>query len=123
MDAQPRLHGQLRDRVRTRHYSYRTEQAYVFRVRRFILYSDKCHPSTMGGPEIEQFLRHLAVDRKVSASAQSLSLSALLFLHGQVLQVELPWLDNVVRAKPSKRLTVVLITTEVRAVLVHLRDE
>jgi integron integrase len=123
MDARPRLLDQVRDRLRTLHYSYRTEQAYVFWIRRFILFSDKRHPSTMGGPDVEQFLTHLAVDRNVSASTQSQALSALLFLYKQVLQVELPWLENVVRARPSRRLPVVLTTAEVRAVLSHLRGE
>jgi site-specific recombinase XerD len=121
MDARPRLLDQVRDRLRTLHYSYRTELAYVFWVRRFVLFSDKRHPSTMAGPEVERFLTHLAVDRGVSSSTQAQALSALLFLYKQVLQVELPWLDNVVRARPSRRLPVVLTTAEVRAVLAHLR--
>lgn len=123
MDARPRLLDQVRDRLRALHYSYRTEQSYLFWIRRFILFSDRRHPSTMGGPEVERFLTHLAVDRNVSASTQSQALSALLFLYRQVLQVELPWLENVVRAKPSKRMPVVLTTSEVRAVLAHLRGE
>jgi integron integrase len=123
MDARPRLLDQVRDRLRTLHYSYRTEQSYLFWVRRFILYSDRRHPSTMGGPEVERFLTHLAVERGVSASTQSQALAALLFLYRQVLQIELPWLENVVRAKPSQRLPVVLTTGEVRDVLAHLRGE
>jgi site-specific recombinase XerD len=75
----------------------------------------------MAGPEVEKFLTHLAVDRGVSASTQAQALSALLFLYKQVLQVELPWLDNVVRARPSRRLSIVLTTAEVRAVLARLR--
>jgi Phage integrase, N-terminal SAM-like domain len=104
MDARPRLLDQVRDRLRTLHYSYRTEQSYLFWVRRFILYSDRRHPSTMGGPEVERFLTHLTVERGVSASTRSQALAALLFLYRQVLQIELPWLENVVRAKPSQRL-------------------
>jgi site-specific recombinase XerD len=123
MDTRPRLLDQVRDRLRTLHYSYRTEQSYLFWVRRFILYSNRRHPSTMGGPEVERFLTHLAVERGVSASTQSQALAALLFLYRQVLQIELPWLENVVRAKPSQRLPVVLTTGEVRDVLAYLRGE
>jgi integron integrase len=123
MDARPRLLDLVRDRLRTLHYSYRTEQAYVFWIRRFVHFSDKRHPATLGGPEVEAFLTHLAVDRGVSASTQAQALSALLFLYKQVLDVDLPWLDNVVRAKPSRRLPVVLTTTEVRAVLSQLRAD
>ena len=78
---------------------------------------------TIGGPEVERCLTHLAVDRKVSASTQSQALSALLFLYKQAPQVELPWLDNVVRAKASKRLPVVLTAAVVRSVLANLRGE
>jgi integron integrase len=123
MDARPRLLDQVRDRLRTLYYSYRTEQSYLDWIRRFILYSDRRHPSTIGGPEVERFLTHLAVERGVSASTQSQALAALLFLYRQVLQIELPWLENVVRAKPSRRLPIVLTTTEVRDVLAHLRGE
>jgi len=123
MDARPRLLDQGRNRLRTLHYSYRTEQSYLFWIRRFILFNDRRHPSTLGGPEVERFLTHLAVERSVSASTQSQALAALLFLYRQVLQVELPWLENVVRAKPSRRLPVVLTTGEVRDVLAHLRGE
>jgi integron integrase len=123
MDARPRLLDLVRDRLRTRHYSYRTEQAYVFWIRRFVNFSGKRHPATLGGPEVEAFLTHLAVDRAVSASTQAQALSALLFLYKQVLDVDLPWLDNVVRAKPSRRLPVVLSTTEVRTVLSQLRGD
>lgn len=123
MDASPRLLDLVRDRLRTRHYSYRTEQAYVFWIRRFVNHSGKRHPATLGGPEVEAFLTHLAVDRGVSASTQAQALSALLFLYRQVLEVDLPWLDNVVRAKPSQRLPVVLTATEVRTVLSQLRGD
>ena len=103
MDARPRLLDQVRDRLRTLHYSYRTEQSCLFWDRCFILYSDRRQPSTMDGPEVERFMTHLAVERGVSASTQSQALAALLLLYRQVLQIELPWLENVVRAKPSPR--------------------
>lgn len=83
MDAKPRLLDQVRQRLRTLHYSYRTEQQYVFWVRRFILFHGKRHPSVLGAPEVETFLTHLAVRRLVSASTQSQALSALPFLYSR----------------------------------------
>ena len=123
MDARPRLLDQVRDRLRTLHYSRRTEQQYVFWVKRYILFHGKRHPSDMAAREVEEFLTHLAVDRKVSASTQNQALAALLFLYQKVLQVELPWLDGIVRAKHSRYLPVVLTATEVRSVLAHLKAE
>jgi len=92
-------------------------------VRRFILFHDRRHPRAMGAPEVEAFLTHLAVTRKVSASTQNQALAALLFLYQTVLEFELPWLKDVVRAKPSRHLPVVLTHKEVRAVLARLEDE
>ena len=123
MDAKPRLLEQVRDHLRTLHYSYRTEQQYLFWVRRFILFHGKRHPSGMAAPEVEEFLSHLAVDRKVSASTQNQALAAILFLYRKVLQVELPWLDGIVRAKRSAYLPVVLTTAEVRSILAHLKGD
>jgi integrase len=123
MDAPPRLLDQVRAQLRTLHYSYRTEQQYVFWIRRFILFHGKRHPLEMAGPEVEAFLTHLAVDRQVSASTQNQALAALLFLYQKVLQVELPWLDGIVRAKQSRYLPVVLSTSEVRSVLAQLQGE
>ncbi|MEO8377577.1 MAG: integron integrase [Candidatus Sumerlaeota bacterium] len=123
MEPRVRLLDQVRNRIRTKHYSYRTEQAYLGWVRRFVLFHGKKHPDQLGGPEIEQFLTHLAVKRSVSASTQNQALSALLFLYQEVLGLSIPWLDNVVRARRSTRLPVVLTRTEVRAVLSRLRGE
>jgi len=123
MDAQPRLLDQVRGHLRTLHYSYRTEQQYLFWIRRFILFHGKRHPLEMAAPEVEAFLTHLAVDRQVSASTQNQALAALLFLYQKVLQVELPWLDGIVRAKQSRYLPVVLSTSEVRSVLAQLQGE
>jgi site-specific recombinase XerD len=123
MDAKPRLLDQVRERLRTLHYSYRTEQAYLFWIRHFIRFHSMRHPTAMSGTEVERFLTHLAMQRKVSASTRSQALSALLFLYRQVLQVELPWLDNVIRAKPSQHLPVVLTEAEVRDVLANLRGD
>ena len=116
----PRLLDRVRSAIRTRHYSRRTERAYVGWIRRFILFHDKRHPADMGGPEVTRFLTHLAVDAHVSASTQNQALSAVLFLYRDVLHVELPWLDDVVRAKRPARLPVVLTRDEIAAVLHEL---
>ena len=116
----PRLLDRVRSAIRTRHYSRRTERAYVGWIRRFILFHDKRHPAEMGGPEVTRFLTHLAVDGHVSASTQNQALSAVLFLYRDVLQTELPWLDDVVRAKRSQHLPVVLTRKEVAALLHEL---
>jgi integrase len=123
MDAKPRLLDRVRDHLRKLHYSFRTEQQYLFWIRRFILFHGKRHPSEMAARQVEDFLTHLAVDRKVSASTQNQALAAILFLYRKVLQVELPWLDGIVRAKQSRYLPVVLTSTEVRAVLAHLKGD
>jgi len=116
----PRLLDQLRDRLRSLHYSIRTEQVYVDWVRRFILYHGKRHPLEMGATEVEGFLTHLAVERNVSAGTQNQARSALLFLYREVLGVALPWLTSVVLAKASRRLPVVLTEREVRLLLLQL---
>ncbi len=114
---QPRLLDRVRDALRARHGSRRTEKSYVAWIRRFILFHGKRHPAEMGALEVTQFLSSLAVQGNVAASTQNQALSALLFLYRHVLQVELPWLDDVVRAKRSERLPVVLTREEVRASL------
>jgi integron integrase len=116
----PRLLEQVRDAIRARHYSRRTEKSYVAWIRRYILFHDKRHPAEMGAEEIRRFLTALAVDRKVAASTQNQALSALLFLYQVVLEQEVPWIDSVVRAKSTHRLPVVLTRDEVRAVLGRL---
>lgn len=113
----PKLLDQVRDLIRTKHYSIRTENQYLQWIRRFILFHGKRHPRDMGAPEVEAFLSHLAVSRDVAASTQNQALSALLFLYHEVLGIDLPWLDNVTRAKRPQRLPVVLSRDEVRAVL------
>ena len=114
---EPRLLDQLRAALRVRRYAYRTEQAYVDWARRFILFHGKRHPREMGAREVESFLTHLAVERKVSASTQNQAKAALLFLYRDLLGCELPWLGEVVQAKPSVRLPVVLSTSETRSLL------
>src|SRR2546422_1475029 len=116
----PRLLDRVRAVVRARHYSRRTEEAHVGWIRRFIFFHGKRHPAEMGGAEITAFLTALAVNGRVAASTQNQALSALLFLYRDVLEVDLPWLDGVVRAKRPERLPVVLAREEVRAVLRQL---
>jgi integrase len=114
------LLDQVRDAIRTRHYSYRTEEAYVGWIRRFILFHGKRHPAEMGPPEITQFLTALAVDRHVSASTQNQALAALLFLYQHVLGCDPGWLVDIVRAKRPERLPVVLTRQEVQELLAAL---
>ncbi len=116
----PRLLDRLRAEIRLRHYAIRTEATYVDWARRFILFHGKRHPQEMGAEEVTQFLSHLANERNVSASTQSQAKAALLFLYGQVLKVDLPWLDEIVTARTSRRLPVVLTPSEVRALLNEL---
>lgn len=107
----------MREALRVRHYSLRTEQSYLQWAKRFIYFHDKRHPREMGAPEVEAFLTWLAVEGRVAASTQGQALAALLFLYKQVLGVDLPWLDEVVRAKRPQRLPTVLTTDEVAALL------
>lgn len=116
----PKLLDRLRVHLRTRHYSIRTEAAYVDWVRRFILFHGKRHPQEMGALEVEAFLSHLAVERQVSASTQNQAKAAILYLYKQVLGMDLPWLDDVVQAKTPRRLPVVLTPSEVRDLLMHM---
>ena len=117
---QPKLLDRVRQAIRLRHYSRRTEKAYVGWIKRYIFFHSVRHPAQMGAAEITQFLSSLAVDAKVSASTQNQALSALLFLYREVLGQALPWLDDIVHAKASRRLPVVLTRDEVRRVLDHL---
>jgi len=116
----PRLLDRVRETVRVHQYSYETEKAYVSWVRRFILFHGKRHPGDLGAQEVTAFLTDLAVTRKVSASTQNQALSAILFLHQKVLEVDLPWLQDVVRAKRSRYVPTVLTRDEVRRVLATL---
>ena len=117
---QPRLLDLMRDKIRYKHYSIRTEAAYVDWARRYILFHGKRHPSCMGAKEVEAFLTHLAVHGNVAASTQNQAKSALLFLYREVLGVELPWLDGVQSAKRSQRLPVVLTEEETDALLARM---
>lgn len=116
----PRLLDVVRERLRVRHYSLRTEQSYIGWIRRFIRFHDRRHPRDMGAREVEVFLTHLAVEGQVSVSTQNQALAALLFLYKEVLELELPWLENVTRAKRPARVPVVLSRPEVDRLLLHL---
>ena len=120
--GKPRLLDRLRREARVRRLSPRTEEAYVQWSRRFILFHDKRHPSDLGGREIAAFLTHLAVERQVTPSTQSQALNALVFLYRTVLELEMPELDGLVRARKPRRLPVVLTREEVQALLAELRD-
>jgi integron integrase len=119
--VEPKLLDQLRGRLRVKHYSIRTEQAYVDWVRRFILFHGKRHPKDLGPAEVEAFLTHLAVRGRVSASTQNQAKSAILFFFREVINSELPWLDGIVGARKTQRLPVVLSVDEVDAVLGRMR--
>ena len=115
---QPRkLLDRLRDRIRLKNYSYRTEQTYVGWVRRYILFHNKRHPAQMGRPEIESFLTHLAVDRNVAPSTQNQALHAILFLYREVLEEPIPERINALRAQERRRLPTVLTVEEVQRLL------
>lgn len=116
----PRLLDALRAQLRVMHYAYRTEEAYVDWVRRFILFHGKKHARDMGPKEVADFLSHLAVARNVSASTQNQAKAAILFLYRHVLGTQLPWVDDVVIAKVPQRLPVVLTAREVRSLLHEL---
>lgn len=119
-DGKPRLLDQVRQQIRVRNYSIRTEAVYAEWVKRYIRFHHYRHPLEMGGAEIEAFLTHLAVKRNVAGATQNQALAALLFLYKEVLKVDLPWLNGIVRAKKPKHLPVVLTRDEVSRVLVQM---
>lgn len=118
--AEKKLIDQVRDVIRTRHYSYKTEKSYVRWILRYILFHHKCHPQEMGEPEIAAFLTHLATKQNVSASTQNQALNAIVFLYKHVLHKELGTFQDIQWAKRPQRLPVVLSQDEVRRVLQHL---
>ena len=123
MDGKPRLLEQVREQIRLKHYSIRTEHVYCEWVKRFIRFHSYRHPQEMGAAEVEAFLSDLALRKSVSASTQNQALAALLFLYKQVLKLDLPWLGEVVRAKKPSRLPVVLSVAEVQQLLGRLDGE
>lgn len=120
VSAKPKLLEQVRNRIRVRHYSIRTERSYVAWIKRYILFHGKRHPKDMGREQVEEFLSHLATDGNVAAATQNQALSAILFLYRDVLGIELPWLKEVVRAKKPARAPVVLSPQEVARLLANL---
>ena len=120
MPEQRGLFAVAREKIRTRHLAFRTEQAYLQWMRRYVKFHGRRHPRDMGSSEVEAFLTHLAGEANVGASTQNQALQALLFLYRHVLDIELPWLENVTRASRPKRLPVVLSTAEVRSLLAQL---
>ena len=116
----PKLLDQVRTVARVKHFSLSTERSYVSWIRRFILYHHKQHPQNMAETEIRQFISHLPVDAKISASTQTVALSALLFLYRDVLKKDLPYISNIERAKASKRLPVVRSSPDVYSFTRHV---
>ena len=119
----PKLLDRVRQAIRARHYSRRTEEVYLMWIKRFIFFHGVRHPAEMGEPEINAFLTHLALKERVSASTQNQALSALLFLYRHVLNREVGDLGEVIRARKPTRLPVVMTRAEVKAVLSHLQGD
>src|SRR5215831_11372003 len=119
-ETPPGLLALARERMRTRHLAVRTEQAYLQWLERYVAFHRR-HPRELGAAAVEQFLTHLAVQRKVSGATQNQALQALLFIYRHVLDMQLPWLDRITRATHQKKLPVVLSRQEVRALLAQLQ--
>lgn len=117
-----KLLDDVRDVMRVKHYSYQTEKIYIYWIRRYIFFHKITHPTEMGAAEVQAFLTHLAVEKKVAASTQNQALAALLFLYKKVLKIDLPWLDQFAPAKKSSRVPVVLTKEEVKMILAELKD-
>lgn len=115
--SEPRLLDRLRQRIRFRHYSLRTERTYADWVRRYILFHGRRHPRELGAEHVVAFLSSLASDRHVAASTQNQALAAVLFLYREVLGIRLPWMEGIARAKRPRRLPVVLTQAEAHALL------
>jgi len=116
-----RLLDQVRAACRLKHYSPRTEQAYILWIRQFILHNQKKHPAIMGQSEIESYLNHLAIKRHVSASTQSTALNAIAFLYTEVLNMEMPCLEKLKRIKRHHYIPVVLSIGEVQSILGNMQ--
>jgi integrase len=117
----PSLFEVVRNKIRVKHYSVRTEKTYIYWIKSYLQFYSLQHPRELGAAQIEAFLTHLAVKRKVSASTQNQALSALLFLYKVVLDIELPYLDGVTRAKRSTRVPVVFTPAEALKVIRNLQ--
>ncbi|CAN5168785.1 integron integrase [soil metagenome] len=116
----PKLLDQVRNLMRMRHLSYKTERAYILYIREFILFHDKRHPKEMGVSEIRDYLTYLAVKKNVAASTQNVAFNAILFLYKQVLQIELPIIDGVLRAKKPQHLPAVFTPNEAKSIIAEL---
>ncbi|MGD9787956.1 MAG: integron integrase [Sulfuricellaceae bacterium] len=116
----PRLLDRVRERLRFRHYSLRTEQAYVQWIKRYVLFHGKRHPAELGAKEVTAFLSHLAVEGNVASATQNQALAALLFLYRQVLEMDLPWLKDIERPRKPKRLPAVLNKGEINRLFSRL---
>ena len=121
--SSPKLLDRVRWHLRVKHYSIRTEQAYIDWIRRYILFHRKRHPNEMGEKEISEFLTHLAVEKGIAASTQNQAFSAVLFLYQQVLERKLDFIDNVQGVTRPAKLPVVLTPSEARTVVAHLRGD
>ena len=121
--GKPRLLDQVRETIRVKHYSPKTEDAYVGWIRRYIFFHGKRHPAEMGADQVVQFLSYLALEAHVAASTQNQAFNALIFLYHQVLHIDLGEIVGAVRAKKPKRLPVVLTREEVESVLALLDGE
>jgi integron integrase len=119
----PKLLQQVRNRLRFKHYSFRTEETYIGWIKRYIIFHDKRHPAEMGALEIEQFLTHLAADRDVSAATQNQALNAIVFLYREIIQRDPGFFASFERANKPRKLPVVLSRTEVAALLREIDDE
>jgi integron integrase len=118
--SKPKLLDQVRITIRRKHYSIRTEEAYVDWIKRYIFFHKKRHPLEMGEQEVEEFLNYLAIQKHVAAATQNQALSAIVFLYREVLKKEIGWMDNLERAKQPERMPVVLTEPEVRSILAQL---
>ena len=121
MTDSPGLFEVVRNKIRVKHYSIRTEKTYIYWIKSYLQFHSLQHPRELGASQIEAFLTHLAVGRKVSASTQNQALSALLFLYKVVLEIELPYLDGVTRAKKTSRVPVVFTPDEASVVIQNLQ--
>ena len=119
-NSKPRLLDQVRNAIRTKHYSIRTEESYIRWIKQFILFHNKRHPKDMGAKEVNAFLNHLAVKRKVAAATQTQALCAIVFLYKRILDRDIGTLDNLIRARKKKNLPVVFTREEARKVLENL---
>lgn len=116
----PKLLDEVKNKLRTDRYSAKTEEAYIYWIKDYIRYHQKQHPKNLGKKDFEKYLSFLATERKVSASTQNQALSAILFLYKKIIKIDIGWLDDVIRAKKSKRIPVVFSKQEVNEVFKYL---